>query len=96
MTIDVAILNLVSALLKALIRGGASLCATIYTQRYQNCLQRVAGEVTKREAIYADFVMDASNLLLNAYVYDDVALGGKERRLVGLIGVVKVTGFIDA
>ena len=85
MTIDAAILSPVSALLGALIGGGASLCAAIYTQRYQNRLQRVAGEIAKREAVYADFVMDASNVLLNAYVHDDIALGGEEQRLVGLI-----------
>jgi hypothetical protein len=57
------ILSPVSARLGALIGGGASLCAAIYTQRYQNRLQRVAGEIAKREAVYADFVMDASNVL---------------------------------
>jgi hypothetical protein len=29
--------------------------------------------------------MNASNLLLNAYVHDDIALGGEEQHLVGLI-----------
>jgi hypothetical protein len=90
MTIDAAILSPVSALLGALIGGGASLCAAIYTQRYQNRLQRVAGEIAKRETVYADFVMDASNLLLNAYVHDDIALGGGEQRLVGLINRMRL------
>ena len=90
MTIDAAILSPVSALLGAFIGGGASLCAAIYTQRYQNRLQRVAGEVAKRETVYADFVMDASNLLLNAYVHDDIALGGEEQRLIGLINRMRL------
>ena len=90
MTIDAAILSPVSALLGALIGGGASLCAAIYTQRYQNRLQRVAGEIAKREAVYADFVMDASNVLLNAYVHDDIALGGEEQRLIGLINRMRL------
>ena len=90
MHIDANILSPVSALLGALIGGGASLCAAIYTQRYQNRLQRVAGEIAKRETVYADFVMNASNLLLNAYVRDEIALGGEEQRLIGLINRMRL------
>ena len=90
MHIDANILSPVSALLGALVGGGASLCAAIYTQRYQNRLQRVAGEIAKRETVYADFVMNASNLLLNAYVRDEIALGGEEQRLVGLINRMRL------
>ena len=85
MSISPALLSPISALLGALIGGGASLIAAVYTQQTQNRLQRVAGEVAKREAVYADFVMSASNLLLNAYVHDDIALGGDEQHLIGLI-----------
>ena len=70
--------------------GGASLVAAIYTQRFQNRLQRVAAEVTKREAVYADFVMNASHLLLSAHVRDDIALGGEEQHLVGLINRMRL------
>jgi len=90
MHIDAAILSPVSALLGALLGGSASLCAAIYTQRNQNRLQRVAGEIAKRETVYADFVMNASNLLLNAYVRDEIALGGEEQRLVGLINRMRL------
>ncbi len=90
MQMDANILSPVSALLGALIGGGASLCAAIYTQRYQNRLQRVAGEIAKRETVYADFVMNASNLLLNAYVRDEIALGGDEQRLIGLINRMRL------
>ena len=48
--------------------GGASLTAAVYTQRRQDRLQRVAREITKRETVYADFIMTASKLLLQAYV----------------------------
>ena len=61
MYIDPAILSPVSMLLGALTGGCASLCAAIYTQRCQNRLQRVATEIAKRETVYADFVMNASN-----------------------------------
>ena len=64
MNIDPTLLSPVSALLGALVGGSASLIAAIYTQRSQDRLQRVAAEVAKRETVYADFVMHASNLLL--------------------------------
>ena len=44
-------------------------------------LQRVASEVAKRETVYADFVMSASNLLLNAYTKDEIASGAYELAL---------------
>ena len=90
MTIDAAILSPVSALLGALIGGGASLSAAIYTQRYQNRLQRIAGEVTKREAVYADFVMSASNLLLDAFIHDEFSPNGDEQRLIGLVNRMRL------
>jgi hypothetical protein len=64
MSIDPVLLTPMSALLGALIGGGASFGAAIYTQRTQLRLQRVANEIAKRESVYADFVMSASDLLL--------------------------------
>jgi len=74
--IDPTLLNPVSALFGALVGGTASLAAAIYTQHRQDRVQRVAGEIARRETVYADFVMAASNLLLNAYTKDEIALGG--------------------
>ena len=85
MSIDPALLSPVSALVGALVAGAASIIATIYRQRGQDRLQRVAGEVAKREAVYADFVVHASNLILHAYTHDEIALTGDEQRLIGLI-----------
>jgi hypothetical protein len=84
MHIDPALLSAMSALVGALMGGSASLAAAIYTQRYQDRLQRVAREATKREQVYADFIMNASKLLLNAYVHDGITLNGDEQHLVGL------------
>jgi hypothetical protein len=84
MQIDPALLSAISALVGALMGGGASLAAAIYTQRYQDRLQRVARETAKREAVYADFIMSASKLLLNAYVHDGITLTGDEQHLMGL------------
>ena len=95
MHIDPTLLSPVSALLGAIVGGGASLVAAVYTQRCQNRLQRVAGEVEKRERVYADFVMHASNLLLNAYTRDDIVLSGDEQHLVGLINRMRLFASAD-
>jgi len=98
MSIDPALLSPVSALFGALIGGGASLLGAIYTQRSQYGVQRVASEIAKRETVYADFVMSASNLLLNAYTHDEIALSGEEQRMIGLINRMRLfapTGVVD-
>ncbi len=56
----------------------------------QNRLQRVASEVAKREAIYADFVTSASNLTLNAYTHDDITFDGEQQRIIGLINRMRL------
>lgn len=90
MHINPTLLGPISALLGALIGGGTSLLAAIYSQRMQDRLQRVASEVAKRETVYADFLMSASNMLLNAFVRDEISLGGDEQRLVGLINRMRL------
>jgi HAMP domain-containing protein len=90
MHIDPALLSPLSALLGALIGGSTSLVAAIYTQRHQDRLQRVASEVMKREAVYADFVMAASRVLLNAFTRDEIALGADEQLLVGLLNRMRL------
>ena len=90
MHIDPSTLTPLSLFLGALIGGGASLCVAIYTQRCQDRLQRIASEVAKREAVYADFVMNASNLLLHAFTHDDISPTGVEQRLIGLINRMRL------
>lgn len=80
-----AILSSLSALAGALIGGGASVITTVYSQRNQDRLQRIALELTKRETVYADFVFYASNLLLNAYTHDEITLTADTQRLAGLV-----------
>ena len=90
MAIDPALLSPVSALLGALVGGGASLLGAFYTQRSQDRVQRVAAEIAKRETVYAEFVISASNLLLNAYTHDEITLSGDEQRLIGLINRMRL------
>jgi hypothetical protein len=90
MYIDPPILISGSAMLGALMGGGASLVAAIHTQRCQHRVQDAERETTKREAVYADFIMTASRLLLNAYVQDKLALNGDEQRLIGLLNRMRL------
>jgi hypothetical protein len=85
MNIDPSLLSPLSALVGAFMGAGTSLVAAIYRQRRQDHLQRVAGEMAKRETVYADFVIHASNLLLLAYTTDEIELTGDEQRLMGLV-----------
>ena len=85
MHIDPAMVGALSALVGAIIGAAASLAAAIYTQRYQNRLQRVVREMSKRETVYADFIMSASSLLLKAYVTEGFKLSGDEQHLIGLL-----------
>jgi len=66
------------------------LLGAVYTQRRQDRLQRITHEVAKRETVYADFVMSASNLLLNAYTRDEIGLGGDEQHMIGLINRMRL------
>jgi len=84
MHIEPPLLSAMAALIGALIGGTASLLAAIYTQRYQDRLQRIAREIAKREMVYADFITNASRLLLKAQVRDEIKLGGDEQQLIGL------------
>ena len=79
-----------AALVGALVGGGTSIIAAMYNHRCQDRLQRIASEVSKREAVYADFVMSASNVLLAAYTHDDLALGSDEQRLIGLLSHMRL------
>ena len=91
MSVDAtAILSQVSGLLGALIGGGASFAVAVYNQRSDERLQRVANEVTKRETIYADFLVSASKMLLSAYTHDEIVLGDDEQHLIGLINRMRL------
>lgn len=84
MYIEPAILSAVSALTGAFMGGGASLVAALYTQRCQNRTQRATREATKREAVYADFIMSASKSLLSAYLYDEIRLDSEQQTLIAI------------
>lgn len=91
MSVDpAAILSQVSGLLGALIGGCTTLVVAVYNQRSSDRLQRVASEISKREAVYTDFLENASKLLLTAYTHDELVLGTDEQHLIGLINRMRL------
>jgi hypothetical protein len=84
MYIEPAILTAASALMGAFMGGGASLGAALYTERCQRRLQRATREVTKREAVYADFIMNASKSVLKAHLSDEMKLDNEQQALIGI------------
>ena len=90
MHIEPALLSAIAALMGAIVGGGASLGAAVYTQRSQDRLQRIAREITRREMVYADFITSASKLLLKAQVRDEITLGGDEQQLIGFVNRMRL------
>ena len=90
MHIEPALVGPVSLFLGTLVGGTASLLGAIYSQRFQGRIQRIGTEIARRETVYADFVMSASSLLVNAYTRDEISLSGDEQRLIGLINQMRL------
>lgn len=92
MAIDPALLSSGAGLIGILIGGGASLAVAMFTQRNQDRLQRITQEITKRETLYAEFMMRASNVLIEAYVHDpdEVELTEDGERLIGIVNRMRL------
>lgn len=84
------VMSAVSALVGALIGGGGSLASAVYTQRYQDRLQRVSREANKRASVYASFMMSASKMFLKSHVNDGFTLNGDEQHLIALVNRMRL------
>lgn len=84
------LLHSTSALFGAMIVGGASFAAAIYSQWYQGRVQRMTREANKREAIYGDFIMSASKAVVTAYINDSLSWTRDEQHLIGLINRMRL------
>lgn len=74
----------------AMIVGGASLTAAIYSQWYQGRLQMMHREANKREAIYGEFIMSASKAVVKASITDNLSWTRDEQHLIGLINRMRL------
>jgi hypothetical protein len=90
MVVEPALVNSTAALVGAAIGGTASLAAAAYGQWYHDRLQRIVREADKREAIYGEFIMSASKVLVGAYISDSLSLTRDELHLVGLINRMRL------
>ena len=82
--IDPALLSATSALVGALIGGGASLAAAVYTQRYQDRLQRVVRETTTNGSWSMRISLWRLQIASERLRERGVALKGDEQHLIGL------------
>lgn len=85
-----ALLHSTSALMGAMIVGGASLTAAIYSQWYQGRLLMMNREANKREAIYGEFIMSASKAVVKACITDNLSWTRDEQHLIGLINRMRL------
>jgi hypothetical protein len=65
--IDTALLSTIAALTGSLIGGVATLTASWLTQRLQLRIQATVHEAAKRENLYAEFIIEASRRLADAW-----------------------------
>lgn len=90
MVAEPVLLHSTSALMGAMIVGGASLAAAIYSQWYQGRLQTMSREANKREAIYGEFIMSASKAVVKASISDSLSWTRDEQHLIGLINRMRL------
>jgi hypothetical protein len=90
MVAEPVLLHSTSALMGAMIVGGASLAAAIYSQWYQGRLQMMNREANKREAIYGEFIMSASKAVVKASITDNLSWTRDEQHLIGLINRMRL------
>jgi hypothetical protein len=64
---DPAILSATSALIGSLMGGFSTFCASWVTQRRQSRSQLLLQQAAKREALYAEFIMEATKRLTEAW-----------------------------
>jgi hypothetical protein len=64
--LDPSIVSGLSAVLGALVGGGASIVTAWFTQRAQSQREAVHAEVHKRELVYTEFISECSKLAIDA------------------------------
>jgi hypothetical protein len=68
-----ATLSALAALLGSAIGALASLATTWLTQRYQDRIQRRAQEMTRRERLFGDFIVQAAKLYADALTHHELS-----------------------
>ena len=64
---DTAILSAAAGLIGSLVGGASTFAASWFTQRGQLRLQTLVQQATKREALYAEFIVEAAKRITEAW-----------------------------
>jgi len=72
--IDAAYISATAALVGAFVGGGTSIATSWLSQKYQTREQRIAREKDARQAVYTQFLNEASKLYVDALTHDSTEL----------------------
>jgi len=72
--IDAAYISATAALVGAFVGGGTSIATSWLSQKYQTREQRIAREKDARQAVYTQFLNEASKLYVDALAHDSTEL----------------------
>ena len=87
---DASIITAVAALTGSLVGGLATFATTWFTHHYQATRERTAKEIAKREALYGDFINEATRVGIDA-IQRDIDNLSELTQLLALINRIRLT-----
>ena len=87
---DASIVTALAALTGSLVGGLTTFATTWFTHRYQATRERTAKEIAKREALYGDFINEATRVGIDAIERDIDSLS-ELTQLLALINRIRLT-----
>ena len=87
---DASIITALAALIGSLVGGLTTFATTWFTHRYQATRERTAKEIAKREALYGDFINEATRVGIDA-IQRDIDNLSELTQLLALINRIRLT-----
>src|SRR4030095_13226049 len=87
---DASIITAVAALAGSLVGGLTTFATTWFTHHYQATRERTAKEIAKREALYGDFINEATRVGIDA-IQRDIDSLSELTQLLALINRIRLT-----
>ena len=87
---DASIVTALAALAGSLVGGLTTFATTWFTHRYQATRERAAKEIAKREALYGDFINEATRVGIDA-IQRDIDSLSELTQLLALINRIRLT-----
>lgn len=66
---DTSLVGAMAAALGSIVGGSATIATTFITQRTQSTRELVRGELSKREALYSEFIIECSKLAIDSLAH---------------------------